>query len=236
LRLQYLQPDWEAPSSVRAVFTLRGAGTSLAPYASLNLGSHVGDDPLAVIENRRALRAGLELPSEPIWLSQVHGARVVVLENDNVLEAADAAVTRRRGRVCAVLVADCLPVLFATRRGDAVAVAHAGWRGLVAGVLESTVTALDVEAAELTAWLGPAISAAHFEVAVRQLHEKLLIVPEVLDVHRRRSVGQCDVHHACRCGGRPTCVADFDNLERRYTNGWRRDPPDRTPTRSDDDQ
>jgi polyphenol oxidase len=164
-----LYPDWPAPAAVRAVFTLRLGGVSSAPFASLNLGAHVGDDALAVAENRRRVAAELELPAEPLWLSQVHGA--TVLQADQLAPGApaappeaDAALTRRPGRVLAVLVADCLPVLLARRDGAAVAVAHAGWRGLAAGVLEATIGALAGPSDEIVAWLGPVIGPAHYEV------------------------------------------------------------------------
>jgi YfiH family protein len=162
-----LRADWPAPAGVRAEFTLRGGGVSRGRYASLNLGQHVGDDPLAVAENRRRVAAGLQLPAEPLWLSQVHGTTVLnadAMSGGRAPPRADAALTREPGRVLAVLVADCLPVLLAARDGSAVAVAHAGWRGLAAGVLEATVAALDIAGAELHAWLGPAIGPAHFEV------------------------------------------------------------------------
>lgn len=162
---QLLAPEWPAPPRVRAAFTLRSGGVSRPPFDSLNVGAHVGDEPAAVAENRRRVRAALALPAEPGWLEQVHGVRVADLDTARGAAApADAALTRSTGRVCAVQVADCLPVLLAARDGSAVAVAHAGWRGLAAGVLEATVAALGGAAGELVAWLGPAISQRHFEV------------------------------------------------------------------------
>jgi YfiH family protein len=165
--LALLVPDWAAPARVRAAFTLRAGGVSTGSYAALNLGGHVGDEPPAVAENRRRVGAGLRLPAAPLWLSQVHGTTVVAADQlplNEVAPQGDAALTRQPGRVLAVLVADCLPVLLARRDGAAVAVAHAGWRGLAAGVIESTVAALDCAGDELLAWLGPAIGPAHFEV------------------------------------------------------------------------
>ncbi|HET7757538.1 MAG TPA: peptidoglycan editing factor PgeF [Steroidobacteraceae bacterium] len=164
--LEVLTPEWPAPAAVRAAFTLRTGGVSAAPYATLNVGARVGDDPAAVLENRRRVRARLRLPAEPAWLEQVHGTQVADLDAaDGVRPAsADAVLARHTGRVCAVQVADCLPVLFAARDASAVAVAHAGWRGLAAGVLEATVGRLGLDPAMLLAWMGPAISAAHFEV------------------------------------------------------------------------
>ena len=169
--LQFLTPDWAAPRAVRAAFTLRRGGVSAAPFDSLNVAAHVGDDSQAVAKNRRRLRDGLRLPQEPAWMEQVHRTEVLDLDLSDLAAraasssvAADAALTRRAGRVCVVQVADCLPVLFAARDGSAVAAAHAGWRGLAAGVLEATVKSLAVDPGGLLAWIGPGIGPAHFEV------------------------------------------------------------------------
>ncbi len=162
--LTWIQPDWPAPSSVRAAFTLRPGGYSLGPYRGLNLAAHVGDDVGAVADNRARLSQALGLVAEPVWLEQVHGAAVVRLPDAGRTPRADAAWTERAGVVCCVLVADCLPVLFCDRCGRRVAAAHAGWRGLAAGVLEATIHALGFAPGELLAWLGPAIGPAHFEV------------------------------------------------------------------------
>ena len=159
-------PDWPAPAGVRAAFTLRSGGVSRAPFDSCNVGAHVGDEPTAVEENRQRLRAHLELSTEPAWLTQVHGSRVADLDSegaDGPLASADGAVTRT-ARVCAIQVADCMPVLFASADGVAVGAAHAGWRGLAGGVLEAVVAAMQVAPERLQAWLGPAIGQAHFEV------------------------------------------------------------------------
>jgi polyphenol oxidase len=163
-RPPFLTPDWPAPREVQAAFTLRTGGVSAPPFASLNVARHVGDHEDAVAENRRRVRQQLALPGEPAWLEQVHGRAVADLDATGALVQADASITRVPGRVCAVQVADCLPVLFAARSGSAVGVAHCGWRGLAAGVLEATVAALAVSASELYAWLGPAIGPAAFEV------------------------------------------------------------------------
>jgi polyphenol oxidase len=162
--LSHLTPDWPAPARVRAAFTLRTGGASLPPFDSLNVGAHVGDDARAVAENRRLIARRLALPGEPAWLEQVHGNEVADLDADEVTARADASFTRVPGRVCAVQVADCLPVLLALRSGAAVAAAHCGWRGLAGGVLEATVRTLGAPGAELMAWLGPAIGPAAFEV------------------------------------------------------------------------
>lgn len=170
-------PDWPAPRGVRALSTLRTGGASGAPYASFNLGDHVGDAPAAVAENRRRLAAAAGLPAEPEWLRQVHGVNVADLDVPDRVgsAAADAAFTRRRGRVCAILTADCLPVLLAADSGDMAAAAHAGWRGLAAGVIEAAVSACIGTGSPggLLAWLGPAISPKHFEVGA-EVREALL--------------------------------------------------------------
>jgi polyphenol oxidase len=169
----WLTPDWPAPAAVRALSTLRTGGLSKPPYASLNLGGHVGDDPAAVAGNRRALRHAAGLPAEPAWLEQVHGICVKDLDSPGPAGPSDAAVTRQPGRVCAILTADCLPVLLANDAGDRVGAAHAGWRGLAAGVIEATVGALGGPSRELMAWLGPAIGPRHFEVGTEVREEFL---------------------------------------------------------------
>ena len=164
--VEVLRPPW--PHGVRAAFTLRLGGVSGPPYDSLNLGGHVGDAPEAVAENRRLVREELELSEEPVWLQQVHGTRVVEIDGTApVAPVADAAVTRRVGVACAVLVADCIPVLFAAHDGSIVGAAHAGWRGLAGGVLEATVAAMSALGADptrISAWLGPGIGQDSFEV------------------------------------------------------------------------
>ncbi len=164
--VQWLEPEWPAPPGVRVISTLRQGGNSEGPYASMNLAGHVGDVPASVEANRRLLRRAARLPAEPMWLEQVHGTEVVVHDGRSDVPRADAAMTRGRGRVCAVLTADCLPVVLADRAGSRVAVAHAGWRGLAHGVIEATVRALHCPPAELLAWLGPAIGQQVFEVGL----------------------------------------------------------------------
>lgn len=159
-----LVPEWNAPATVSAACTLRTGGVSEAPFASLNLGLHVGDGPDAVAENRRRVRAALDLPDEPFWLAQAHGTRVADADEESAVGPADAAITRARGRVLAIQVADCMPVLLASDDGVVLGAAHAGWRGLAAGVLEATVEAMGVDPKRIRAWLGPAIGARHFEV------------------------------------------------------------------------
>ncbi|PLR40903.1 peptidoglycan editing factor PgeF [Chimaeribacter californicus] len=162
-----IRPRWAAPASVMACSTTRAGGVSLPPYASLNLGAHVGDNPADVAANRLRLVELAGLPAMPFWLEQVHGTDVLRLEGQAPSAAAlraDAVYTAAPGQVCAVMTADCLPVLFASRKGDEVAAAHAGWRGLCAGVLENTLTQFRCPPDEVMAWFGPAIGPDAFEV------------------------------------------------------------------------
>ncbi|MEW6037035.1 MAG: peptidoglycan editing factor PgeF [Pseudomonadota bacterium] len=157
----WIEPDWPAPPGVRAASTLRLGGASAGVYSGLNLGIHVGDDPDAVAANRAFLRRSLDLPAEPAWLRQVHGSDAVEAGAEAEPEA-DACYTRDVGVVCAVMTADCLPLLLCTRDGEGVAAVHAGWRGLAGGVIERAVEALGT--GDLLAWLGPAIGPKAFEV------------------------------------------------------------------------
>ena len=159
-----LQISWQGPKGVRVACTLRTGGVSGGPFESLNLGTRVGDAPEAVAENRRRVVQSHSLPEEPWWLVQVHGTRVADADTETAPATADAAVSRQHGRVLAIQVADCLPVLLASDDGAVVGAAHAGWRGLSAGVLEATIAAMRVDPQRLAAWLGPAIGPAHFEV------------------------------------------------------------------------
>ncbi|MGZ8256654.1 MAG: peptidoglycan editing factor PgeF [Gallionella sp.] len=162
MSIPFIHPDWPAPPNVRALQTTRSGGISGAPYTSLNLGTHVGDAPLVVARNRNSLNA--VLPSEPVWLEQIHGTRVANADAANCREIADACIATKRGAVCVVMTADCLPILLCDTRGTVVAAVHAGWKGLAAGVIEATVQAMCVDGAQLMTWLGPAISSAAFEV------------------------------------------------------------------------
>ena len=159
-----IEPDWPAPATVRAFVTTRAGGTGSGPHASFNLGLRAGDDPRVVAANRQRLRA--LLPAEPAWLHQVHGTTVVDAARvvAGVEPKADAAWTDRPGVVCAVLVADCMPVLLCSEDGRRVGVAHAGWRGLAGGVVERTVEAMGTAPRHALAWLGPAIGPTAFEV------------------------------------------------------------------------
>lgn len=159
-----LQPDWPAPRRVHAGCTTRIGGVSLAPFSGLNLGRSTGDDVTNVLENRRRALAALQAPAEPCWIRQVHGTQIVRAPFAEATPAADASFTTQAGVVCAVQAADCLPVLFCDDDGSVVAAAHAGWRGLSAGVLEATVACLPAEPRAVMAWLGPAIGPEAFEV------------------------------------------------------------------------
>jgi YfiH family protein len=158
--------EWPAPDNVRAFYSERRGGVSRREFDSLNLATHVGDEPRHVAENRARLADAAGLPSPPVWLHQVHGSTVIAADSlvPDHIPTADAAYTRARGTVCAVLTADCVPVLLTDVRGRSVAAAHAGWRGLAEGVLQNAVAALACGPSEVIAWLGPAISAASYEV------------------------------------------------------------------------
>ena len=157
----WLVPDWPAPRNVRACVTTRSYGDSLDPFAFFNLGEHVGDASEQVQRNRQYLAETVQC--QPTGLNQVHGVCVVVADAVQT-RTADASVSREQGLACCIMSADCLPVLFADQAGTCVAAAHAGWRGLAAGVLESTVASMQIVPQQLMAWLGPAIGAAVFEV------------------------------------------------------------------------
>ena len=159
-----LRPDWDV-AGVNAGFTLRTGGVSSPPYDSLNLALHVGDDPAAVRENRRRLAEAAGLEVDPAWVNQVHGNQVVHAQAvERGKTAADAVWSDRRGDVCAVLTADCAPVLLADRAGRCVAAIHAGWRGLACGVIPRCVDALPVKASALDAFVGPCIGASAYRV------------------------------------------------------------------------
>lgn len=169
--LAWLTPDWPAPDSIHALTTLRSGGISVGSFHGLNLADHVGDNPALVAANRTRLAETLQLPTTPFWLSQVHGVSVaeVKIANsannaDHRCVEADASLSFQTGCVCAVLTADCLPLLLCDRDGTRVAAIHAGWRGLAAGVIESTVRALAVPLEDLLVWMGPAIGPEAFTV------------------------------------------------------------------------
>lgn len=188
--LPLLRPDWLAPANVHAVVTSRLGGVSLAPWDSLNLGQHVGDDPAHVRQNRERLLGALQTiaPAQsPQWLNQVHGIRVVEATEESRAGApdADAVFTTRSQLPCVVMTADCLPVFFCDRAGTRVAVAHAGWRGLCDGVLESTLKCFP-DPAQVLAWMGPAIGPAAFEVG-EEVRQAFLLQDAGADAHFRPS-------------------------------------------------
>ena len=166
----WLDADWPAPPGVRALTTTRfGMGVSQSPFDGFDLGLRNGDDVAAVAENRMQLESALQLPSSPRWLRQVHGTTVAIEPGEDEPEA-DAAVTSAPGTVLAILTADCLPVVFAAKDGGEIAVAHAGWRGLVAGVLEATVAAMAASPERIVAWFGPAAGPQAYEIG-EEVHD-----------------------------------------------------------------
>lgn len=161
-RSNLITPDWPAPPNVKALQTTRRGGLSKPPFDTLNLGDHVGDDPMSVAANRQALSS--YVPSEPVWLKQVHGIQVIDAGAAGCLPEADAAYATTHEAVCCIMTADCLPILVCDDAGTIVAAIHAGWRGLLNGVIEQTIAAMQVRPSGLMAWLGPAIGPAAFEV------------------------------------------------------------------------
>ncbi len=160
--IHFIQPNWPVPPNVKALQTTRTGGVSQGAYTSLNLGAHVNDDPIAVAKNRQLLSA--YLPSEPVWVNQVHGVEVIDAAASSCLENADASFTTKPNVVCVTMTADCLPVLLCDKKGTVVAAVHAGWRGLCDGVIEAAVAKMQVPANEILVWLGPAIGPNAFEV------------------------------------------------------------------------
>ena len=239
-----LRPDWPAAPGVHALTTLRGPlGHSQDAYARFNMGMHAGDDPRRVLDNRRDLAASARLPSSPHWLRQVHGVRVhevlhvrpFVSDADGAAPdadapAADVAITRVPGAVLAILTADCLPVLFAARDGGAVGAAHAGWRGLAAGVLEATLRELAVPPAGTIAWIGPGIGAARYEVDER-VREAFLTCDADADAAfaaTRPGHWRCDLALLARLRLRRAGVTDvhgggFDTFDDARFYSYRRD-------------
>jgi polyphenol oxidase len=203
LPVDWFAPVWPAPARVRSLVTTRNGGTSGPPFDSMNLAEHVDDDPASVRTNRERLRA--HLPAEPCWLQQVHGTRVVEVDEAALPGQADACIARRAGKVCAVMTADCLPVLLCDQAGTTVAAAHAGWRGLSAGVLERTVAAMGCAPSELLAYLGPAIGPRAFEVQVDVLDAFTRTHPQARD---------CFIPKATAAGLPQKWLADLYGLAR----------------------
>ena len=159
-----ISPNWPAPSTIRAFTTTRAGGVSKGAYSSFNLAMHVQDQPQRVASNRKILRETFNLPAEPSWISQVHGTHVLLADGVCSSEKADGSYTRAAGVVCAVLTADCLPMLLCDLQGIRVAAVHVGWRGLAAGIVEVAVNALDSAPQNILVWFGPAIGPRAFEV------------------------------------------------------------------------
>lgn len=166
----WLAANWPAPPGIVAGCTLRTGGCSEGQFASLNLGQHVGDHVQRVVRNRMTFREICRLPAEPVWLNQVHGTNVVFDDAKDSVPDADGRVSRDVDTVCVALTADCLPVVLASRDGREVGIAHAGWRGLSAGVVEQTIAGFDANSADILSWLGPAISQSAFEVGDEVRH------------------------------------------------------------------
>lgn len=186
MMVELITPEWPAPKNVQALFTTRLGGVSRAPYDSLNLGAHVGDDRQRVSSNRLLLGSYAGLPSVPHWLEQVHGCEVVHCDTERTPVEADAATTKRPGRVCAVMTADCLPLLLCNRSGTRVAAVHAGWRGLAAGVIEAALAQFEEPGGEVLAWLGPAIGPDAFEVG-EEVREAFLRVDPLTEPGFKRN-------------------------------------------------
>ncbi|MFK8030303.1 MAG: peptidoglycan editing factor PgeF [Gammaproteobacteria bacterium] len=163
---QFIAANWRVPDWVKAVTTTRIGGVSEAPFDQFNLGDHVGDRPEHVLQNRKVLQSELELPNAPIWLDQVHGVRVAEVSSRAVGEAleADAAVTRERGCVLAIMTADCLPIVLSSPENNVISAVHGGWRGLAGDIIQNAVIAMDCPPSSIEAWLGPAIGPECFEV------------------------------------------------------------------------
>ena len=172
-KIQGISPDWPAPGNVHAWSTFRAGGVSEAPYDQLNLADHVGDDKHAVSRNRQLLKQSLALPAEPCWLEQVHGIDVIEASTAMENSVADGSFTSKPGCVCVVMTADCLPVLLCDKQGTVIAAVHAGWRGLLQGVIPAAVEKLQVQNDQILAWLGPAIGPQSFEVG-REVKEAFL--------------------------------------------------------------
>ena len=217
--LEFVYPDWPAPVHVKALTTTRNGGFSVGPYASFNLSNLVGDEPGNVRRNRALLSEVQKLPADPIWLTQVHGTRVIDAFDAGPREEADGCVTGTPGVVCAVLTADCLPIFLCDRRSTRIGVLHAGWRGLAGGIVEEGLRKIQLPTANLLAWLGPAIGPSAYEVSDevrqafilvdRELGEAFTPVPshkghwlaDLYDIARRRlqAQGVHSVYGGLRC-------------------------------------
>lgn len=184
----WITPEWPAPPRVQSLITTRNGGLSAGAYASFNLGLNGGDDEIAVRANRQQLRA--LLPQEPTWLRQVHGAHVIIADGRTDTAEADASIAHKTGTVCAVMIADCMPVLLCDQVGSVVAIAHAGWRGLSSGVIENTVREMGAAPVEVLAYLGPAIGPTAFEVGSEVRNAFIAVDPAAVDAFKPRGEGK----------------------------------------------
>lgn len=196
--LNLIFPDWPAPANIIGATTLRTGGVSLGPYDSLNIAMHVGDDLGRVKQNRQIIKSSLDLPAEPVWLEQIHSDRVIKAVPNMPAQQADASYTDQSGVVCAVMTADCLPLLICAVDGSQVAAIHAGWRGLLAGVIGNTVSVFGQR--ELMVWLGPAIGPDCFEIG-----------SEVRDAFMKKSAESANAFKPGKCG---KWLADIYQLAR----------------------
>lgn len=175
-----ITPDWPAPAHIKAFTTTRHGGVSPEPYATLNLGDHVEDDPALVTENRQSLQRLADLPNAPLWLTQTHSTQVIESQYWHQDCHADGMISQHTNHVCAVLTADCLPVLLCDRVGQQVAAVHAGWRGLLNGIIETAVRAFNTPPENIYAWLGPAIGPTQFEVGQEVVDAFVGVHPEAI--------------------------------------------------------
>jgi len=205
---QYIKPEWSAPDNVQAFSTTRIGGASLAPYAGFNIAEHVGDEQQKVDENRELLVSDLGLAKPPFWLEQVHGVDLVDVDLDfkydspnksSVFAKADASASVTPHNICAIMTADCLPVLFCNKQGTWVAAVHAGWRGLASGILEKAVEVYKGSSSDIIVWLGPAISQHHFEVGeeVRQIFLENSLSNSVAFVKSNSEIAEEKVKYRC---------------------------------------
>ncbi len=194
----WLVPDWPAPANIHAATTLRTGGVSLGAFSSLNPAAHVSDDNERVRQNRQIIRAMLNLPAEPIWLEQIHSNRAVKAVKTASLGQADASYTNESGVVCAVMTADCLPLLICSTDGAQIAAIHAGWRGLLAGVITNTVVAMQQQ--DFLVWLGPAIGPDCFEVGPEVREDFLEKSASFNDAFKRQGNGKwlADIYQLAR--------------------------------------
>jgi len=230
-QIEIIRPDWHAPENIVACTTTRRGGFSQGSWGEMNLASHVGDDPDHVRQNRSLLEDSLQLPSPPVWLEQVHGCEVAVADEQDAAISCDASTTRRPGVVCAVLTADCLPLLLCKHDGSQVAAVHAGWRGLAAGIIEQTILQMGCPDEQLLAWLGPAIGPRAFEVGSEVRDTFLAHEQQAQEAFRYQDNGKwlCDIYLLARqrliglgvnhIGGGDLCT--YTGAERFYS--YRRD-------------